>query len=230
MRTTTRRTMTATLTLALALTLGACSAEETEGPGVDGTTAGTPAAPSDETPTGDDAIDDATDDVDETDDAGDTDGDDDTDDADDTAGATGGAAAGDLTASGLAAIEAAEADQDGTAVEIDDQDDDGTWEVTVRIGDRTVEVTVGADGEVAGTDDEDDLDAEDIAALDAATTTLAEAIETAVAQTGGVLDDAELDEEDGTYVWKVSVDGTDAGDDDVEVHVDTVSGEVVKTD
>ena len=39
-----------------------------------------------------------------------------------------------------------------------------------------------------------------------------------------------LDEEDGTYVWKVSVDGTDDGRDDVEVSVDIVSGEVVKVD
>ncbi len=75
----------------------------------------------------------------------------------------------------------------------------------------------------------DDLDDDDRAGLEAATTTLGEAVETALAEVGGTLDDVELDEEDGTWVWSVSVDRTDDGD-DVEVHVDAATGEVVRVE
>lgn len=239
MRTTTRRTMTATITLALALTLGACGDDQpADSPGVDSTGVETPSAPA-----GDDATDDAGTDDAATGGADDSTGDGSTADtstadaADDTAsedtasGATSGDAGGtDVTASGVAAILAAQEEVDGVAFEIDDQDEDGTWEVDVRVGDRSVEVTVDAQGTVVRTDDEDDLDAEDREALDSAAVPLEEAISIALEEVGGQLDDAELDEEDGTYVWKVSVDGTDDGRDDVEVSVDIVSGEVVKVD
>ena len=44
-----------------------------------------------------------------------------------------------------------------------------------------------------------------------------------------VLDDAELDDEDGRVVWKVELDQTADGD-DVELHLDAATMEVVKTD
>ena len=144
---------------------------------------------------------------------------------------TGGAVppgAEDVTSLALAAVATAETETAGIAYEIDDQDDDGTWEVDVRAGDRSVEVTVSPDGTTVESTEEDDLDAEDRDALDAASITVVEAIEIAVGEVGGVLDDVELDEEDGPYAWEVTLDGTDSGD-DVEVLV-SVTGEVLRTD
>lgn len=207
------------LTLALALTasigLAACDTDDTDEPDATvgdntpaATTDGATDAMDDDDATGTDAV---------------------TADADDATG-TGGVApppGDDLTAVALTAVATAEAETGGTAYEIDDQDDDGTWEVDVRVDDRSVEVTVAADGTaVEGTED-DDLDDDDRAALDAATITLAEAVELAVAEVGGVLDDAELEEEDGSFFWEVTLDGTGSGD-DVEVEV-SVTGEILQT-
>lgn len=129
------------------------------------------------------------------------------------------------TAAGLAAVPTAEQAAGGVAYEIDDQDDDGTWQVDVRTGDTTVEVTVSADGTTALDQKNDDLDDDDKAGLDAATITLGEAIQKAVDEVGGALDDAELDEENGQHYWKVSVDTNQQ--DDVEVQV-SVTGEILK--
>ncbi|WP_022923088.1 PepSY domain-containing protein [Ornithinimicrobium pekingense] len=199
----TNRTLTAALTLALAVGLTACGSGDdgTDGAGVEATTP--VEATTDDTATAEDTSADGT--------------------------ATGGAA-GDLTATALTAVATAEDEAGGTAYEIDDQDDDGSWEVDVAVGDRSVEVTVSEDGlTVVGTED-DDLDDDDRTAVEAAGTTLADAIETAVTEVGGTLDDAELEEEDGAWLWKVTVDGADSGDDDVDVLVDVSSGEVVSTD
>lgn len=193
----------ASLVLALALGLGGCSSDDEE----------TPAQPTAQDQTGEDGA------TQETEEAGTTEG---------AAEATPDRDAGDVTAQALQAIQVAEAEAGGTAYEIDDQDDDGSWEVDVAAGDRSVEVTVGADGTVTETEDDDDLDGDDRAGLDAATITLSEAIELAVDEVGGHLDDAELDEDDGTHYWEVSLDGTDRGD-DVEVKV-SVTGEVLETD
>lgn len=220
----TRLSLTTALALTLTLGLGACSDDEPE-----------LEAPSVSAP--DQTEDDQADDE-QTDDAAADDTDDETtddaaagtdDDADDQAGATGDAGAGDLTAIALTAIGTAEAEAGGTAYEIDDQDEDGTWEVEVRVEDRSIEVTVSADGtQVVGTE-EDDLDDEDRAALDAATITLSDAIELAVNEVGGVLDDAELEgEDDGEpHHWEVTVDTDDQ--DDIEVRI-SVDGEVIGTD
>ena len=211
--TTTNRTLTATLALTLALGLAACGTDDT--PSI--STAGQPAAEASSEPTTDSAADDST----ASDTADDTNGGDD-------AAATDAGSADDLTAAALAAIATAEAEAGGTAYEIDDQDDDGTWEIDVRVGDRSVEITVSADGAtVVETDDDDDLDSDDRAALDAATITLTEAIEIAINEVGGVLDDAELETDDGQHAWEVTVD-TDAKD-DVDVLV-SVTGEVIKVD
>lgn len=211
-----KRTTSLTIALALATTLGlsACADEDPVSAGV------SPDA------TESVASGDATDDADDSDDA--TDDGDDSDDADSSGPVAVPAPSDDPTAIALAAIATAEEEAGGTAYEVDDQDDDGTWEVDVRVGDRSVEVTVSADGATVVGTEEDDLDGDDAAGLDAATISLTEAIEAAVAEVGGVLDDAELDEEDGTHAWKITVDGADAGD-DVEVLV-SVTGEVLRTD
>lgn len=135
------------------------------------------------------------------------------------------AAGGSVTPTEIQAIvDAAAQEVDGTAYEIDDQDDDGTWEVDVASGSTSTEVTVSADGsEVLGTE-EDDLDEDDRRGLDAATITVVEAIESAMAAAEGEFDDVELEAEGDAHVWKVSLDGPSG--DDIEVHVDVTDGTV----
>lgn len=170
--------------LTLGLTLTACADDSGEGSGEGGT-------PASETTTS--ADDDTTDDTST----------DDTD--DDGASPSASAATEHGTAAGLLAIATAEKKAGGTAYAIDDPDRDNTWEVDVATGKISVEVEVSADGtEVVGTRD-DDLDADDRRALDAATFSITQAIERAVAKAGGDLDDAELDEDDGRYHWSVTV-------------------------
>ena len=125
----------------------------------------------------------------------------------------------------LAAIATAEKAQGGTAYEVDDQDEDGTWEIDVAVKDKSVEVTVSADGsEVVSTDDEDDLDDDEREGLDSAKKGIGEAITTAMQEVDGTFDDAELEDEDEGHVWEVAVDTADG---DVEVRVDVVTGKVV---
>lgn len=209
MSTQTSRTMTAALALALAVGLTACGSDDDAG---DGATVGSTGAATTTT----DATTAVTDDDDTSDDGGTA-----SSDASGTA---------DLTAAALQAVATAEAETGGTAYAVDDQDDDGGWEVDVATADRSVEVTVSPDGlTVVGTED-DDLDDDDRAMVEAADITLQEAVEAAVAEAGGVLDDAELDEEDGSPVWEVTLDRTDGGDDDVDVRVDAVTGDVSRDD
>ncbi|NLG20128.1 MAG: hypothetical protein GX555_01680 [Actinomycetales bacterium] len=209
----TPRTLTVALALTLSVGLAACGSEaEPETSTPDTTASAEDTAPADDTAS----------DAPTTDDAAAT-----SDDAAATTDDAAGTAAGDLTALGLAAIDTAIAETDGVAYEIDDLDDDGTWEVDVRVGDRSVEVKVTADGtEVVATED-DDLDEDDRAALDIATITLSDAITLAVDEVGGVLDDAELETDDGTAYWEVTVD-TDAKD-DIEVKV-SLDGEILEID
>ncbi len=217
----TSRTTTLAMTLALGLTLTACGGDEDPGatPTADATPSAVPApAPEDDEGTDDDST--GSEDASGTDDATGTD--------DGTASASGDAGSFDPTASGLAAVETAEAEAGGTAYALDDEDGDGGWEVDVAVDGRSVEVTVGPDGTVVETED-DDLDEEDRAALEAAVVTLAEAVGTAVAEVGGGLDDVELDDEDGTWVWDVSLDDTDNGN-EVDVKVGTTTGEVVSSE
>lgn len=227
MKTTTRRSLSAAFALTLALGLGACGDTDTT---TDGVTADSPAgagAAEEETTSEETGDADATDTGDAA--ASDT--------GDAAASGSGGAAdttdpgaaeASDVNASALAAIATAQSETGGVAYEIDDQDDDNSWEVDVRVDDRSIEVTVAADGTVIDTEN-DDLDSDDRAGLDAATITLEQAIEIALAEVGGTLDDAELEEDDGVHYWEVTLDDTSRGD-DVEVKVDVTTGEIIKID
>ncbi|WP_298747518.1 PepSY domain-containing protein [uncultured Serinicoccus sp.] len=209
---------TTALALALALTLSACGGADGPADGIEATAAstGTSAATR-----GDDTGDGGTEGTDATDDTG-------AGDAADTGAQTQDAGGDDgVTAAALAAVEAAQRETGGTAYEIDG-DDDGTWEVDLRVDDRSVTVEVDAGGAVTRVE-EDDLDAEDLAAMDAAQVSLEEAVTTALDEVGGVLDDAALEEER-DLAYEVSVDlGPDPGD-DVDVWVDAVTGEVLRTD
>lgn len=213
MKTTKKTALSAAFALALTLGLGACSDDDAE----------TPAEPAVQETTDDGG------DVDATgDDAGDSGTGDDTDDTDVTGGSEDPGDTGDVTAQALEAIGVAEEASGGVAYEIDDEEDeDGGWEVDVAVDDRSVEVVVDASGVVVRTDN-DDLDEDDRAGLEAATISLSEAIELAIAEVGGYLDDVELEEEDGEHYWEVALDGTDQGD-DVEVKV-SVTGEIVDID
>ncbi|SRR5690625_4294602 len=125
----------------------------------------------------------------------------------------------------FAAIELAEAELGGTAFEVDREDSPAGWEITVAVDNREVDVDVDQSGtEVLRTDDGDDLDDDDRAALDSAQVTLTDAIRTALDEAGGTLDDVTLDEEDGTVAWEVGL------DDDVDVYVDVATGEVLRVD
>lgn len=205
MKTTKTTALTAAFALALTLGLGACSDDDTD-------TAAPPAA--EETTDGADAGGTGQDGT-----GGDADG----------TGDTGAGEAGpdDVTNQALDAIAAAEEEAGGTAYEIDDRNGSGTWEVDVAVDDRSVEVEIDADGAVVGTED-DDLDGDDRAGLEAATISLPDAIKLAIGEVGGYLDDAELEEEDGQHYWEVSLDGTDQGD-DIEVKV-SVTGEILEID
>lgn len=146
-----------------------------------------------------------------------------------TAPAPGQASANERNAAALRAIATAESAANGTAYEIDDEDDDQTWEVDVMVGERSVEVKVSADGNtVVSQSDDDDDDADDRARLSRATVPLAQAIEIALREVPGTLDDVELDDEDGRDVWEVKIDTPD--NDDVKVYVSITDGAIVKID
>ncbi len=106
------------------------------------------------------------------------------------------------------AVTTAESDAGGRAFELDSDDDQ--WQVHVAVGDREVEVRVTTDGTRAeSSDDSEQLDADDDAVLRAATTTLADAIRISAARASGGarVEEAALEQEDGTPVWKVEIAG-----------------------
>lgn len=140
----------------------------------------------------------------------------------------GGATPSDRNAGALRAIATAAQTAGGTAYELDDADDDGQWEVDVLVGDRNHEITVAADGQTVLSREEDDADTEDRNRVQQAQITIEQAIEAALAEVPGNLDDVELDDDNGRAVWEVTVDTSDMQD--VEVYVDIVSGDVVRTD
>ncbi|MFD6136647.1 hypothetical protein [Isoptericola sp. NPDC060257] len=144
---------------------------------------------------------------------------------DDTTSPSASAAPEHRTAAGLLAIATAEKKAGGTAYAIDDPDRDNTWEVDVATGTISVEVEVSADGTEVVRTQEDDLDADDRRALADATVSITRAIERTVAKSGGDLDDAELDEDDGRYHWSVTVlvDGVET-----DYRVGTQDGKVVQ--
>jgi|GEM_PF-5585591 len=150
------------------------------------------------------------------------------DDADDSDGGGSGddSVPTDRTTTGLSAIALAEAETGGAAYALDDED--GGWQVDVADGDRSVEVTTnGAGTEVTGTES-GDLDGEDRDALDATQVSMSEAVQRVVGQSGGALQDAELDVDDGAAHWSVGVTLPEGGDQDFTVSLET--GEVSQDD
>lgn len=115
--------------------------------------------------------------------------------------------------------------ENGTVVEVSDDDDNGTvvWEATVRSGDRGRELRIGTDGSVLSSRD-DRLDQSQLG--DLPKVTVLDAITTGEKRVdGGVVTGAELSEEKGQRVWDLSVDV--AGSEEWELWVDATSGKVV---
>lgn len=124
------------------------------------------------------------------------------------------------------AIDTAAQAAGGTAYAIDDADNDRNWEVDVWAGGQKIEVKVSGDGANVveqGRPENDD----DGARVEQARTTLKEAVEKALAEVPGALDDAELDEDNGTVVYEVTIDTTEQ--DDVDVLVNAADGSIVRT-
>ncbi len=130
----------------------------------------------------------------------------------------------DLTAAGLAAIATAEAAGEGRAYAIDDQDEDGTWEVDVLMDSGATEYTISADGAQVVKTEPEDLDSDERAALANATVTLTQAITTAVEAGGQPLDDADFDDESGVWAWEVSLQTRDT-----DIVIDPNSGGVISS-
>ncbi|KQR88926.1 PepSY domain-containing protein [Microbacterium sp. Leaf179] len=107
----------------------------------------------------------------------------------------------------IRAANTAEADAGGRAFALDRGDDD-SWEVHVAVGDREVEVHLASDGAtVQSRSDDDGIDADERAALDAAVTTLADAVRIAAAQNpgGDRIDEVQLDDDGGDWSWTIEM-------------------------
>ena len=130
--------------------------------------------------------------------------------------------------SAIAAIELAERETGGVAYEIDDEDQDRAWEIDIADGTRQITVIVSGDGSsiVSTSDDAEELDADDRAALDAAGITLVDALEAAADEIGegSALDDASLEDEGDAQAWQVSFE--DGG----EVFVSITDGSILRVD
>lgn len=125
-----------------------------------------------------------------------------------------------------AAIDLAEKEVGGKAIDID-FDDDKTWDLTVLKGSEEHEIEINAEGTevVNKKKDDDQADKEDIDALDKAKTPLKDALKAAVDKQAGTIDEADLDN-DGKPVWKVEI-YPEGKSDSVEVYVSAADGKVV---
>lgn len=130
--------------------------------------------------------------------------------------------------SAIAAIERAEEETGGVAYQIENEDQDRAWEIDVADGTRQITVIVSGDGStiVSTTDDAEEVDADDRAALDAASITLVEALEAAADEIGGgnAFDDASLEDEGDAQAWQVTF------EDDAEVFVSITDGSILRVE
>lgn len=112
----------------------------------------------------------------------------------------------------FAAIDAVlAAHPDGIVTDIDREDGRVVYDIDVVVGDQVIELEVDADGNVR--EDESESDDDDVAEARAATVTAADAIRQALNQIpDGVLDEAELDEDDGAPGWEIELDDADGND------------------
>lgn len=114
----------------------------------------------------------------------------------------------------FSAIDAALADySDGIIVSVDREDDSDTFDIDLIQGEEVIELKVDADGTVREDERERERGDDDLARAQSATVTAEEAIRQALDENPeGVLDDAELEEEDGDLRWEISLDDADRRD------------------
>lgn len=103
----------------------------------------------------------------------------------------------------------------GTVIAIDRENNTNTFEVKVAAEDKIVELHVDGNHVM---EKESEQDAEDVAKAGQATVAIEDAIKDALSQHDGILDSAELDEDNGVLQWEVSIDNPD-GTDLAEVNV-----------
>ena len=127
------------------------------------------------------------------------------------------------------AIDLAEAEAGGVAVEVEYEhrpDSDGVWEIEVAVAGEEMELLVGFDGtEVLDAKSDGTLDSEESDGLAVAEVGVADAIRIALDEIDGTFDEAELEREGDGFVWEVEI---KQGRYTTEVHIDVVSGDVVR--
>lgn len=205
-------TTTVLTSAALALALTGCGTQPGADDDVDGANSGTPVPTAEQTTNAAEGTSAATP----------------TDGATDNGETAGAATSGGDVDSAQNAIGTAQSEVGGEAIEID-FDDDNEWEVKVVQDGQSTEVTLPADGgSVTEQDDPDSLDSDDQREFDAAQISLADALTTATEEHPGNIDDAELETEDGTVVYKVDL-YVGADNSELSVYVDAANGEIIKT-
>ena len=112
----------------------------------------------------------------------------------------------------FAAIDAVLAEHgDGIVINVDREDDGKAYDVDVVVGTEVIELEVDADGTVR--EDERESGDDDVAKAQDASVTAADAIRGALDQhPDGLLDEAELDEDNGDLHWKIELDDADRND------------------
>lgn len=111
----------------------------------------------------------------------------------------------------FAAIDAALGAHQGAIVVDIDRDDGDSFDIDVVVGNEQIELEVSAGGAVR--EDEREADDDDVREAHAATVTAADAIRQALDRhPGGVLDELELDEDDGALRWEIDLDDDRRGD------------------
>lgn len=109
-----------------------------------------------------------------------------------------------------AAYEAIEAARPfGTVISIDREDNTNAFEVKVAAEDKIVELLVDGNHVM---EKESEQDAEDVAKAGQATVAIEDALKEALGQHDGILDSAELDEDNGALQWEISIDNPDGSD------------------
>lgn len=100
---------------------------------------------------------------------------------------------------------------DGIIIAIDREDNTDAYEVDVVQGDEVFELKVEEDGNVV--EDDREHDGEDVSYAQDTSVSISDAIQEALEQhQDGFLDDAELDEDNGTLSWEISLDDADRND------------------
>lgn len=158
---------------------------------------------------------------------------DDADDADDKDGSSDDAAAstkGGSKDNALKAIDTAEKEIGGKVVDLDWDDDKSGWDVEVVKGNKSHEIEISPDGsKITNRDEVEDVDSDDRREYDAIKVDIRKAIETALKDTPGGLDDVSVDEEQGQIMWEVDV-YPEGGGSDVTIYIDVKSGKILKKD